>query len=83
MVKVLVALVKVRGQLLSEDRFVCAWFFGLGLGPSGSGCCALAVLKNRKARKASVQRTNAAVLIVDPSIRTMDLRRTSTLQAIG
>jgi hypothetical protein len=27
MVKVLVALVKVRGQLLSEGGFACAWFF--------------------------------------------------------
>jgi len=81
MTKVLVPLVKVRGQLLSEGSFVCAWFFGLG--PSGSGCCALAVLKNGKPTKARVLRTNPAVLIVDLSIRTMDLRRTSTLQAIG
>ena len=80
MVKVLVPLVKVRGQLLSEGSFVCAWFFGLG--PSGSGCWALAVLKNRKATDASVQGTNPVVLIVDLSIRTMDLRRMSTLQAI-
>jgi hypothetical protein len=79
MVKELVPLVKIRGQLLSEG-FVCAWFFGLG--PSGSGCWALAVLKNRKATDASVQRTNPGLLIVDLSIRTMDFWRTSTLQAI-
>src|SRR5215467_9175135 len=72
MVKVSVPLVKMRGQLLSDGPLFCAFAlreFGgacfvwtLGLGASGSGCCAWAGLRSRETTKIKVQNTDKTLV---------------------
>lgn len=56
------ALVKVRGQRLSDGSFVCVLVF-FGFGESGSDSCAFVALQNRESRKIRAQRTDDAAAV--------------------